>query len=91
MKRITFMLSHFFLVWFSCFIFIRYESTVPHYLSILEFYIIPFIILLFILVIINIIKMHVEKWSIKSEYFISTLILLALTVFNIATIVTVYG
>ena len=65
------------------------KSTVPYNLSIMEFYVIPFIVLLFTLLIINIIKMYIEKWSIKSEYFISTLILLVLIVFNITTVVAV--
>ena len=37
----------------------------------------PFTYLIFILLSINIIIMHLNKWSIKSEYLISTLILLA--------------
>ena len=42
--------------------------------------IIPFVYLLCILLSINIVIIHLKKWSIESEFFISTLILIAIMV-----------
>jgi len=86
-KNTILILSHAFLICFSCLIFIGSKFIIPYcFQALLRFYSVPFIILLLALLSINIIKMYQEKWSMKSEYCFSTQILLVLIALNLATI-----
>ena len=80
-------LSHAFLICFSCLMFIGYKFPIPYCLqALLEFYAKPNSVLLLTLLSINIVKLYLEKWSIKSEYFLSTLILFAIITLDMAII-----
>jgi len=91
MKKITLALICVCLIYFSCLIFISYKHIAPgvFFGALLKACAMPFIILLLILLIFSLIKMYLEKWSIKLEYFLSALIssatialLIAATIFT---------
>jgi drug/metabolite transporter (DMT)-like permease len=91
-KKIIPTLSCICLIYFSLLIFISYKQIFPNnfFRALLELFTIPFLILLIVLLGISFKKLHSEKWSIKSKYFFSILILLAtLALLIVATILNI--